>query len=117
MAMPIYQQLNGTGTGTSVLLDWAVVPFNVSVALELQAGTGSFGVQYTLDDVNAAKDGLTTSTTVTWFNDANIGPGQSASTTGNYMFPVTALRVVIASASTTGTMLLQLAVLQGHPNY
>ena len=113
----IYQQINGTGTAPVIVLDWAVVPFNVSFALELQAGTGSFGVQYTLDDVNAAIDGLTTSTTVTWFNDANAGPGQSSSTTGNYMFPVRALRCVVASASNTGTMSLQFAVLQGLPNY
>jgi hypothetical protein len=115
--MPIYQQFNGTATGTAVILDWAVVPFNASFALELQNGTGQFGVQYTLDDPNAAIDGLTTSTTVTWYSDANAGPSNANSTTGNYLFPVRALRVQVSSASNTGTFSMQFAVLQGLPNY
>lgn len=116
MPMPIYQQINGTGTGTALILDWAVVPFDVSFALEIQSGTGQFGVQYTLDDPNAAIDGLTTSTTVTWFNDANAG-STTNSTTGNYLFPVRALRVQCYSSSNTGTLNMQFAVLQGLPNY
>lgn len=116
MANPIYQQINGTGIATAVILDYAVVPFNVSFALELQNGTGSFGVQFTLDDVDQPTDIGQGNSTVTWFNDANAGPGQSNSTTGNYMFPVRALRVNVASASATGTFVLQLAVLQGYPS-
>jgi hypothetical protein len=121
----LYQQFNGTATGTSLLLDWAVVPFNVSFALELVSGTGSFGVQYTLDDVNVATgtalplNGQSAQTTVTWFPDANAPAGQTTSIAGNYMFPVKAVRCVVATAfaNSTGAFALQFSVLQGYPNY
>lgn len=127
MAMPISQLLtgttNGTSVGTAVTLDWTQTPFNVSVAVELLAGTGSFGIQYTLDNVNNVATGTALpleaypggTTTVTWFNDANIGTASTVSTTGNYMFPVQALRCVVNTAFTnsTGTFSLQFVVLQG----
>ena len=116
MPMPIYLNVAGTGAvGTAIILDWAVVPFNVSFAVELQAGTATFGVQYTLDDPNAAIDGLTTSTTVTWFNDANAGLPQTASTVGNYAFPIRAIRLNVVSATTATS--IQFAVIQGLPFY
>ena len=125
MSMPVYQQFNGTTTGTAIILDWAVTPFNVSFALELIAGTGSFGVQYTLDEVNSASGtalplvGQSNNTTVTWFADANAPAGQTTSISGNYMFPVRAVRCTVATAFTnaTGAFSLQFAVLQGLPNY
>jgi hypothetical protein len=125
MALPLYQQFNGTATGTALILDHAQSPFNVSFALELISGTGTFGVQFTLDDVNSATGtalplvGQSANTTVTWFSDANAGPGQTASTTGNYMFPVRAVRCAVTTsfANATGAFALQFAVLQGYPNY
>jgi hypothetical protein len=127
--MPLYQVINGTTNGTSIgtalALDWAVVPFNVAFSLELIAGTGSFGVQYTLDELNAAVgsaiplNGQSANTTVTWFNDANAPAGQTASISGNYMFPVRWIRCQVATAfaNSTGAFALQFSVLQGLPNY
>lgn len=125
-AMPFYQVFNGsTAGGTAVLLDWTVPEFKVSFALELLAGTGTFGVQYTLDNVNASNPtgsayiGDTFSsagtTTVTWFPDANVGTTGTVSTTGNYFFPVQALRCIIGTsfANSTGNFSLQFVVLQG----
>ena len=125
MGMPLYQTITTSATGTALLLDWAVVPFNVAFALELQSGTGTFGVQYTLDELNIATGtaiplvGQSSNTTVTWFNDANAGPTTTTSISGNYMFPVRAVRCVVSTsfANSTGTFSLQFAVLQGLPNY
>ena len=115
MGMPNYLACSTTGTSAAILVDWAVTPFNLSWAFEIQASSAVFEVQYTLDNLNAKIDGLTISTTVTWFTDVNSGSTASASMAGNYMFPVTALRFQV---STCGTGFLgQFAVLQGLPNY
>ena len=115
MGMPNYLNFTTSGTSAAILTDWAVVPFNVSWAFQIQASTCTFQVQFTLDNLNAKTDGLTTSTTVTWFADVNSGTTATASMAGNYAFPVTALRVQI---STVGAGFLgQFAVLQGLPNY
>ena len=112
----LYQTINGTAaTGTAIILDWAVVPFNVSWAVEIQAGTATFGVQYTLDNLNAAIDTFATNTTVTWFNDANGALPQTSNTVGNYAFPVRALRLNVVTA-TTNTV-VQFVVIQGFPSF
>lgn len=117
----LYQTINGTGIATALIVDWAVVPFNVAVAVELQNGTGTFKVQYTLDNPNVVIDrgypgylGTAANTTVTWFDDVNIPANSTSSLTGNYMFPVQALRVNVASAG--ATMQLQFSVVQGFPS-
>ena len=115
MGMPQYLQISTTGTSSAFLLDWAVVPFNVSWAMEIQSSSAVFQVQYTLDNLNAKTDGLTTSTTVTWLTDVNSGTTATATMAGNYAFPVTALRVQISAAG--AGFLGQFAVLQGLPNY
>lgn len=115
MGLPNYLNFTTTGTSAAILTDWAVVPFNTSWAFEIQASTATFQVQFTLDNLNAKTDGLTTSTTVTWFTDVNSGTTATASMAGNYAFPVTALRVQISVAG--AGFLGQFAVLQGLPNY
>lgn len=128
MGMPIYQLFNGTTTGTAILMDLTQSPFNVSVSCELLAGTGSFGIQYTLNNPNLLASSSTAvplvaspagTTTVTWFNDANIGTASTVSTTSNYMFPVFALRAVVntAFANSTGNFSLQVSIIQGYPNW
>lgn len=120
MALPIYQQINGTATGTAIILDSAQTPFNVSFAVEVQASTATFGVQFTLDNPNAAIDngypgylGTPMNTTVTWLSDATAPAGSTASVIGSYAFPIRALRCVVASAS--ASTVIQFAVLQGYP--
>jgi hypothetical protein len=119
VAQAIYQQVLGTGIATAIILDNAQTPFNASFAVELLAGTASFGVQFTLDDLNSASGtalplpGQSVNTTVTWFNDVNAPAGSTTSVVGNYMFPIRALRVNVASGGPT--TVLQFAVLQGYP--
>lgn len=110
----MYQTINGTAaTNTAVILDWSQSPFNTSFAVTLLAGTTSisYGVQYTLDNPNAATDQGAATTTVTWFNDVNVGVGSTTNLAGNYMFPVRALRCNVATA--TATTIVQFAVIQG----
>lgn len=120
MAQAIYQQINGTATGTAIILDNAQTPFNVSFAVEVQASTATFGVQFTLDNPNAAIDngfpgylGMPVNATVTWFNDAIAPAGSTASVSGSYSTPIRALRCVVASAGALAVV--QFVVLQGYP--
>lgn len=117
----LYQTINATGIATALIVDWAVVPFNTAIAIEVQNGTGTFKVQYTLNNPNIAIDGAypgylgtAANTTVTWFDDVNIPASSTTSLSGNYMFPVRALRVNVASAG--ATMQLQFSVVQGYPS-
>lgn len=107
MGMPSYQTVNSTGTTDPVVMDWTLVPFNASFAVELQgATTATFAVQYTLDDVNGTN-------TVKWFNDANVGANSTSSAAGNYVAPVRALRLNTSALSASGSIIF--AVLQGLP--
>ncbi len=107
MGNPSYQTVNSTGTTSPVCMDWTLVPFNASFAVELQGNTtATFAVQYTLDDVNGAG-------TVTWFNDANVGANSTTSAAGNYIAPVRSLRLNTSTLSASGT--IQFVVLQGLP--
>ncbi len=109
MANPIYQTIT-THTNSSdglKLIDRAQSPFNVSWAVEVPAGvTTSYTVQYTLDDVNDA------AWTPVWFPDPINSTAQTASVAGNYLSPITAIRVNV-SALSGGTALIRLAILQG----
>lgn len=77
-------------------------PFNVGIGVVLSAGANlTYTVQHTFDDVfspsfNAA--------TATWFPNSSLA-AKSASSDGNYAFPVTAIRLnVTAYTSGTATM-------------
>jgi hypothetical protein len=108
----IYQQLATTGAATAVILDWTQTPFNASIAVSILTGTCTYGVQYTLDNPNSAIDLGSANTTVTWLTDVNIPTGTTTSAiAGNYMFPVRAVRLNVASLAG----IVQFAVIQGLP--
>lgn len=107
MANPVYLAFTAAGTTAPVTLDWTVVPFNASFAVDLAGNaTGTFTVQYTLQDVSNGT-GL-----VTWHNDANVASATST-LVGNYMFPVRAIQLIVSNLSASGTGTF--SVLQGLP--
>lgn len=107
MANPTYQLISATGTGTPVLLDWTQPVFNASFSVDLQGSTtATFGVQFTLDDVNSSRSAV-------WYYDSNVGVNTTATFVGNYMFPVRAVRLETTALSGGGSIIF--AVLQGLP--
>lgn len=101
------QTISTTGAATPIGMDWTVVPFNASFAVELQgATTATFSVQFTLDDLNLV-------TTATWFTDTNVGLNSTASSVGNYTFPIRFVRVNCTALSASGSILFN--VIQGLP--
>ncbi len=88
-------------------MDWTLVPFNASWAVNLQGNaTGTFKVEFTLDDVNG-------SITPTWFTDANAPANTTTSVSGNYISPVRSLRLNCSALSSGGS--INFVVLQGLP--
>lgn len=106
MGNPVYQSYTTTGAKTPVALDWTISPFNASVFAYLVSGSATFAVQFTADPIDDA------TITPRWFDDANIPTGTTASASSNYMFPVRAVRINIASISGV----LEFKILQGLPN-
>lgn len=107
MGNPIVQTITGTGTSSPICMDWTLVPFNASFAVALVGNsTANFGVQYTLDDVNAVASPQ-------WFYDTNVGANSTGSAAGNYIAPVRFLRCNTSAISGGGSFTF--TVLQGLP--
>lgn len=104
MPNPYIVTFTTTGAKTPCIVDRAQSPFNLSVAA-IVLGTATYGIEYTLDDVNDA------TITPAWFSDANLPPGQVASGVSNYMFPVQAIRINITAITGAGVRFI---VLQGN---
>lgn len=90
------------GTQPSINMDSSIVPFAANVAVWI-LGTGSFGVQFTLDAENL------TDAQCRWFDWTAIPAATVASIAAALNMPVTRLRLVIA-ANDTG---LEFKTLQG----
>jgi hypothetical protein len=94
---PIVITVTGAGTSAAMaVLDHYQSPFNVGMGLVI-SGTVSVTVQHTFDDVQNA------SVTPTWFNHTTLA-SVTASTDGNYAFPIRAIRLNQASGSGTSTL-------------
>jgi hypothetical protein len=106
MGNPVYQTYAAgvVGAQTPVALNNYQTPFNASFQVWL-VSTGTYGVQYTIDDINGTLP-------VRWTDDANAPTGTTVIKTGNYMFPIRALRINIA-ANATG---IEFKVIQGLPS-
>lgn len=111
---PIYVTASSTGTLGPINLDTNQSPFNVSVGViySSTAMTGTYGVQFTLDDQQVLTNTGSTRA-LTWIDDANLPTGTSSGNqTTNYMFPVAAVRCVISAVSSGS---ITLAITQGGP--
>ena len=85
-------------------LDYKQNPFNIGLGCVVSAeGSLTYKVQHTFDDV------FDTSVTPTAFDHSSI-TGETASTDGNYAFPVRAIRLTV-TAYTSGNVTM--TVLQG----
>ncbi len=105
--MALYRTAAYTDTGTeaSLNLDPSIAPFNASVVVTLSS-TGNYKLQYSLDPDNVADDDSI------WTDSVNIPSGTTASAVTNFMFPVSKVRLVIASNG--GTITIQIC--QGFTN-
>lgn len=88
--------LTGVGSSTSMLVNTNVTPINLGFVAVVAGTVSSYTIQYSLDDPFSAA-GL-----VNWFPSSISA--LSATANGNITYPVTALRISIASG--TGSVAL-----------
>lgn len=96
MGNPIKQVITTTGPSTPIGMNYRANPFNATVQVVLTAGTCSYGLEYTLDDIGTTPPG-----SVRWSGETagNLPAGTTASGTARYTTPVCALRLNVASLS------------------
>ena len=83
------------GAMPSVDLDPSIAPSNAVASVVLNgAATGSFSLQYTLDDFSSP---YMTDAQATWFTSPDIPLGSAANVNAAFVLPVTRIRVVFAS--------------------
>lgn len=95
MANPIYKSYTTTGTKEACALNFRSGPTNISVSAIVPGGTtASYSIQYTFTDLS-----FTSEANADWITDPQFPLASSATLVGNYIAPITGLRMVIASIS------------------
>jgi hypothetical protein len=86
-----YQTITAVGS-YPVALDWRGTPPATSIQVAVTGGSGTYGLQWTLDDLN-------TTATPRWVNDNGIPPGTTAASAVSFQnFPAAWLQLVVTSA-------------------
>lgn len=104
---PIQVTVNGTGISTAFIMDYMQNPFQVSVACVMDAA-GTYSVEHTFNYSTVFSPTWNGSTGVTWFPNTGIVNATAGTASGNYAFPVAAIRLNVsgAVATTVTTMFL-----------
>lgn len=100
MPSPLSRFVSISATGTSVAfnLDPSIAPFNVAIQVYVAGGvTTTYSVEYTLDELMLQDN--TANPNVRWTTDPQFPVGSSATITGNYLFPISAVRLNVATLS------------------
>jgi len=99
---PVVVRLTASGSSTVIPLDHYKQPFNVGVGVVLSAGaTMTYTVEHTFDD---PFDSGFSASSATWFSNSGLS-SKTASSDGNYAYPVRAVRLTTNSyTSGTATM-------------
>lgn len=102
---PITKAKTGTGSSAIIPMDFLVTPVSIGFGVVV-TGTVNYTVQHTFDEA-------INSTPTNWFDHATIA-SQTATKTGSYDFPVTALRVTVNSGTGTASLtVLQAGISNG----
>lgn len=89
---------NSDGYSTPVPIDTLVNPTSVGVGVNILSGSATYTVEHTFDDIYG---GSFTPSTANWLPHVYLA-GLTASSDGNYAFPVRAIRLHVSSG--TGTV-------------
>lgn len=92
---PVYITQNGAGASSVVPMNQYTSPFNVGFGCDV-TGLATYTVQHTFDDVFAPDF---SPSTAKWYNHSTV-TGVISDQDGNYAFPVSAIRLVLAGGST-----------------
>ena len=91
---PIRVTVGSQAASNVIPLDTYQDPFNVGIGVALSAGASlTYTVQHTFDDVQSESF---SAATATWFPHATLA-AKTASSDGNYAYPVTAIRLNVTA--------------------
>ena len=91
-----FVSISTTGASDPYNLDPTIAPFNVAIQVYVGGGvTTTYSVEYTLDEL-MLQDG-SANPNVRWTTDPQFPVGSSATITGNYLFPLSAVRLNVAT--------------------
>ena len=108
---PIRKVVGSQAASAVIPMDTYQDPFNVGIGVVLSSGASlTYTVQHTFDDVQSESF---SAATATWYSHASLA-AKTASSDGNYAYPITALRLnVTAWAGGTATMTVVQAGMPG----
>jgi hypothetical protein len=93
-----FVSISATGVTGPYNLDSSIGPFSTALQVYVAGGvTTTYSVEYTLDDL-MDQYGVA-NPNVRWTTDPQFPVGSSATIIGNYMFPISAVRVNVATLS------------------
>jgi len=101
--MPIQMRVTGTGNSTAIIPDFMQNPFNVSIGCVAGTASVTFDVQHCFDYTTVFSPTWNGSSSVTWFNNSGI-TAATTNVSGNYAFPVAAIRLHVGTAVATSTV-------------
>ncbi len=91
-----FATVSATGTSVPYNLDPSIGPFNVAIQVYVPNGvTATYSVEYTLDELNLQDN--TANPNIRWMTDPQFPVGSTATITGNYLFPISAVRLNVAT--------------------
>lgn len=103
---PVTLTVNGTGFTVPIIMDYLQNPFQVSLGVTRTGDTGTFSVQHTFDYSGILSSPTWDGTTnVTWFANSGI-TNATTDISGNYAFPVAAIRLNVHTANATTSVTL-----------
>ncbi len=85
--------------------DYAIRPFNIGIGCVVNStGTQTFNVEHTFDYTGSS---VFISSNATWLQNSTIS-GATANITGDYAFPVSAIRLNVTAGASQGTVTMTL---------
>lgn len=92
-----YRTITATGLSVPCVLDPSIAPFAVAIQVFVGGGvTSTYSVEYTLDELDISG---AANPNVRWTTDPQFPVASAATITGNYAFPIVAVRVNVVTLS------------------
>jgi len=95
-----------TGSSDLCVMNLNTSPFNVGIGCDITDGSPTYTIQHTFDDVFASNFDPSTAT---WYDHPTLN-GLAANADGNYAFPVTAIKLVVAGTGTVQATVIQAGI-------
>jgi hypothetical protein len=106
-------QTNSSGYPTWFPDHYGNTPFNIGIGVTVNSTGVTWNIEHTFDYLSNRSSNFNgfLSSGATWFQHSTLS-AQSSNASGNYAFPVTAIRLNVTAGSSTGTTTVTL--IQAH---